>query len=219
MEHRVANSLQIIASILLLKAKAVTSAESREHLRDAHERVMSVAAVQSHLHAADGIEQIHVGAYLTKLCASLGASMIGGSQPPVLEVVADDGMIGSSEAVSLGLIVTELVINALKYAFPVGRPDAKVLVTYESHGTDWRLVVSDNGIGKAVATGLATQGGLGTVIIDALVKQLDARMEVLNAPPGVSVAITRASSPPGPCWPPEAGKSQARAHPTHDGSS
>jgi hypothetical protein len=51
MEHRVANSLQIIASILLLKAKAVRSDESREQLRDAHERVMSVAAVQSHLHA------------------------------------------------------------------------------------------------------------------------------------------------------------------------
>jgi two-component sensor histidine kinase len=195
MEHRVANSLQIIASILLLKAKAVTSAESREHLRDAHERVMSVAAVQSHLHASDGIERIEVGAYLTKLCASLGASMIGGPQPPVLEVVADDGLIGSAEAVSLGLIVTELVINALKYAFPVDRPGAEVLVTFQSRGTDWRLVVSDNGVGKTLSATPAAKGGLGTVIVDALVKQLDARMEVLDAPPGVSVAITRASFP------------------------
>jgi two-component sensor histidine kinase len=195
MEHRVANSLQIIASILLLKAKAVTSDESREHLRDAHERVMSVAAVQSHLHAVDGIEQIAVGAYLTKLCGSLGASMIGGSQPPTLTVVADGGMIGSAEAVSLGLIVTELVINALKYAFPKGRDDAAVRVTYESQGTDWRLMVSDNGIGQG-STGLPTAGGgLGTVIVAALVKQLEARLEVLDAPPGMSVSITRASFP------------------------
>ncbi len=193
MEHRVANSLQIIASILLLKAKAVTSPESREHLRDAHERVMSVAAVQSHLHATDGIEQIEVGAYLTKLCASLGSSMIGGAQPPALEVLADGGLIGSSEAVSLGLIVTELVINALKYAFPVDRAGAKVLVTYESRGMDWRLMVSDNGVGKTQSATPAAQGGLGTVIVDALVRQLDARMQVLDAPPGVSVAITRAS--------------------------
>jgi two-component sensor histidine kinase len=192
MEHRVANSLQIIASILLLKAKAVTSAESRAHLRDAHERVMSVAAVQSHLHATDGIEQIGVGAYLTKLCASLGASMIGGSHPPVLEVVADDGLISSGEVVSLGLIVTELVINALKYAFPDDRAGARVLVTYESHGADWRLTVSDNGVGK-VAGAPATQGGLGTVIVAALVKQLGGQMKILNAPPGVTVTISRAN--------------------------
>jgi two-component sensor histidine kinase len=195
MEHRVANSLQIIASILLLKAKAVNSAESREHLRDAHERVMSVAAVQSHLHAVEGIEQIAVGDYLTKLCGSLGASMIGGSQPPTLTVVADEGMIGSAEAVSLGLIVTELVINALKYAFPKGRDDATVRVTYESQGADWRLMVSDNGIGQVAPGGSSAGGGLGTVIVAALVKQLDARLEVLDAAPGMSVAITRASFP------------------------
>jgi two-component sensor histidine kinase len=195
MEHRVANSLQIIASILLLKAKAVNSVESREHLRDAHERVMSVAAVQSHLHAVDGIEQIAVGEYLTKLCGSLGASMIGGSLPPTLTVIADDGTIGSAEAVSLGLIVTELVINALKYAFPGGQPDAAVRVTYESQGTDWRLTVSDNGVGQGGKGTTSIGGGLGTVIVAALVKQLEARLEVLDAPPGMSVAITRASFP------------------------
>ncbi|WP_372784393.1 sensor histidine kinase [Phenylobacterium sp.] len=195
MEHRVANSLQIIASILLLKAKAVNSPESREHLRDAHERVMSVAAVQSHLHAVDGIEQIAVGEYLTKLCASLGASMIGGSQPPTLTVTADEGMIGSAEAVSLGLIVTELVINALKYAFPEARPDAAVRVTYENQGTGWRLTVSDNGVGQRVTGAPSAGGGLGTVIVAALVKQLEARLEVLDAPPGMSVAITRAAAP------------------------
>jgi hypothetical protein len=102
MEHRVANSLQIIASMLLLKARLVTSEQTRRHLRDAHERVMSVAAVQLHLHATDGIEQIEVGAYLTKLCGGLAASMIAESQTIALEVVADEGKIGSAEAVSLG---------------------------------------------------------------------------------------------------------------------
>jgi len=151
--------------------------------------------VQSHLHATDGIEQIEVGSYLTKLCASLAASMIGGSQPPTLEVIADDGMIGSAEAVSLGLIVTELVINALKYAFPTERAGAKVLVSYESNRADWRLTVSDNGVGKTRSALPAGLGGLGTVIVDALVKQLEARLEVFDAPPGLTVAITRASFP------------------------
>ncbi len=60
-EHRVANSLQIIASILMLKARSVSSEETRLHLRDAHQRVMSIAAVQKHLHAFDTIDRIDVG--------------------------------------------------------------------------------------------------------------------------------------------------------------
>lgn len=193
MEHRVANSLQIIASILLLKAKAVTSDESRAHLRDAHERVMSVAAVQSHLHATEGIDKIAVGDYLSKLCGSLTSSMIGGSQPPILEVIADGGLIGSGEAVSLGLIVTELVINALKYAFPGAPIGARILVTYESCDSDWRLTVSDNGVGKTKGAP-PSEGGLGTVIVDALVKHLGGQMIILDAPVGVTVEISRAAA-------------------------
>ena len=190
MEHRVANSLQIIASILLMKARAVSSEETRGHLRDAHQRVMSVAAVQSHLHASGGIDQIEVGGYLSTLCRSLAASMIGEDRATRIEVVADAGLIGSDKAVSLGLIVTELVINAIKYAFPTDRADALVQVTYASQGADWSLTVADNGVGKTVGAA-TTQGGLGTALVQALVKQLDARIEEASAQTGVSVAITR----------------------------
>jgi two-component sensor histidine kinase len=195
MEHRVANSLQIIASILMIKARLVTSEETRRHLRDAHQRVMSVATVQSHLHATDGIDQIEVSSYLTKLCESLGASMIDGDRPITLSVSADEGRIGSARAVSMGLIVTELVINALKYAFPDDKAGSLVKVSYESHGDDWKLVVSDNGVGKADPGAVAgdSAGGLGTVIVQALVKQLDARLDVTSTPEGVSVSVTRAT--------------------------
>jgi chemotaxis protein methyltransferase CheR len=192
MEHRVANSLQIIASILMLKARAVSSEETRGHLRDAHQRVMSVAAVQSHLHATAGVDQIEVGAYLTKLCASLAASMIAENQPITLTVVADQGHLGSAQVVSIGLIVTELVINAVKYAFPTGRSDATVQVTYESKGADWKLAVSDNGVGKA-QDAPAGPGGLGTVIVKALVKQLGAQLEVQSGPTGLRSSVTHAS--------------------------
>ena len=77
MRHRIANSLQIIASILLLKAGAVSSEETKNELRAAHQRVMSVATVQGHLQASDGIEQIEMGPYLAKLSAGLAASMVG----------------------------------------------------------------------------------------------------------------------------------------------
>jgi chemotaxis protein methyltransferase CheR len=195
MEHRVANSLQIIASILLLKAKVVTSEETRGHLKDAHQRVMSVAAVQSHLHATEGIDQIEVGSYLTTLCSSLADSMIGEDRSTTVKVVAGKGQIGSAQAVSIGLIVTELVINAIKYAFPVDKADAQVLVTYEGVGTNWKLVVSDNGSGKRADTTAGRPGGLGTVIVQALVKQLKAQIEVLSTAGGMSVSISRATHP------------------------
>ena len=71
MQHRIVNSLQIIASILMLKARAVTSEETRQHLQDAHRRVMSVAAVQEHLHSSGRADMIQIAPYLTKLCKSL----------------------------------------------------------------------------------------------------------------------------------------------------
>src|ERR1700737_2183500 len=117
MQHRVANSLQIIASILMLKARTVQSEETRQHLRDAHQRVMSVATVQQQLQPSGLGDRIEVGPYLSKLCDSLRNSMIDHSSPHSLLVQAATGTVESSQAVSLGLVTTELVINALKHAF------------------------------------------------------------------------------------------------------
>jgi two-component sensor histidine kinase len=192
MQHRVANSLQIIASILLLKARAVTSEETRQHLRDAHQRVMSVAEVQRHLHALEGIDQIDVASYLSKLCDSLISSMVGEGRIAI-KVMADAGTVGSEKAVSLGLIVTELVINAIKYAFPADRSGALILVTYETAGPDWKLTVSDNGVGKSASDGNGKKPGLGTAIVQALVKQMDAQLETTSSAVGMSVAITQAT--------------------------
>lgn len=188
MQHRVANSLQIIASILLLKARAVSSEETRDQLNDAHQRVMSVAAVQSHLSAAQGVDRIEVASYLQKLCDSLGGSMIGEGQPIEILVAADEGSIESSKAVSIGLIVTELLINAVKYAFPHSRQGAVIQVTYESDGSNWSLSVSDNGIGKLSQTP-SVGGGLGTAIVAALSKQLDARVRTSQSASGLRVEI------------------------------
>lgn len=193
MEHRIANSLQIIASILLLKARGVASEETRLELQDAHKRVMSVAAVQSHLQAVDGIERIDIAAYLTKLAGGLTASMIGPQHPITIDVRADEGTVQTSQAVSIGLIVTELVINAIKYAFPTAREGAHILVTFQFDGSDWKLVVSDNGAGKSKESSSAPGGGLGTAIVGALAKQLDAKLAEVSGPGGLRVEVTHAT--------------------------
>ncbi|WP_246731474.1 sensor histidine kinase [Methylocapsa sp. S129] len=192
-QHRVANSLQIIASILMMKARLVTSAEIREHLEDAHRRVMSVATVQEHISAAGRAHMIEIRPYLVSLCESLAASMIGDRAAIALKVHSDDSTVLSAYAVSLGLIVTELVINVLKHAFPKDHPNAEVLISYEASGDDWRLVVSDNGVGKPAESVPPRKNGLGTSLVSALAQQLEARVEAISSPNGLKVSITRAS--------------------------
>ena len=189
MQHRVANSLQIIASILLLKARTVQSEETRHHLRDAHQRVMSVATVQEQLHASGLNERIEIGPYLTKLCASLAASMVGERRPLSIKVQATSGRASSSEAVSLGLIVTELVINALKHGFPSGEK-GEILVKYEAQNSGWQLSVSDNGSGPQEAAGEPPHMGLGTSIVEALAHQLNGMVHKSSGPQGTTVTIT-----------------------------
>ena len=194
MEHRVANSLQIIASILLIKARTVQSEETRLQLEDAHQRVLSVAAVQQHLHVGGGGNKpIEIANYLTKLCETLAQSMIGDSRPIALIVDADAGTAISREAVSIGLIVTELVMNALKHAFPSEKPNAAIVVSYKVAGTDWKLTISDNGIGKPDVSASATKAGLGTGLIKALTRQLNAVVDIASDARGTAVTITHAT--------------------------
>jgi len=190
MNHRVNNSLQIIASILLLKAQTVQSEETRRHLREAHERVMAIATVQEQLHPAQFGTQIEARNYLTRLCESLAASMILDDQPICIRVDAGEGSTTSEQAVSMGLIATELAINALKHAFPSGAK-GEIVVGFESTANAWRLSVSDDGVGISGSLPEApVKIGLGTSIVEALTRQLGGRVTTSAATPGTTVSVT-----------------------------
>jgi two-component sensor histidine kinase len=193
LQHRVANSLQIIAAIILLKSRTVTSEESRLHLQDAHDRVLSIAAVQQHLHVAGNGGSIEIEPYLSKLCESLTTSMISNDRPITLKVISDGGSVTSREAVSLGLIVTELVLNAVKHAFLNDKIDHRITVAYDVAGTNWRLSIADNGMGKPASDLARAKAGLGTSIVKALAQQLDARVELSSGPQGTTVSVTHAT--------------------------
>lgn len=186
--HRVANSLQIIASVMMQNARRSQSEETRSHLRDAHNRVMSVAELQQQL-AVSTHGTVSLRVYLTKLCATIGASMIADPQRLALTVEAEDATVDAGVSVSIGLIVTELVINALKHAFPDDR-EGKITVRYDSEGPAWTLSVSDDGVGMPSATATAaTTAGLGTSIVQALARQLRAEVVVVATNPGVRVSV------------------------------
>ena len=190
LQHRVANSLQIIASIIMMKLRAVESEEARRHLQETHQRVMSVAAVQQQLHATAPGASVELETYLTNLCEALGQSMIGDNRAIALKVRGDEKTATSRDAESIGLIVTELVINAIKHAFNGTTKDGRIAVAFDVSGTDWKVSVTDNGTGTPDGVFAQPKTGLGTGIVNALAKQLDAKVETLSGPRGTSVSVT-----------------------------
>jgi len=102
-------------------------------------------------------------------------------------LVTGGGVVASRVSINLGLIVTELVINALKHAFPGHRP-GKIVIAFEDRGPNWTLSVSDDGVGMPTDPSLI-RSGLGTSIVQALAKQLEATVEVASAGPGTKVCI------------------------------
>lgn len=187
LQHRVANSLQIIAAVLMRSARKVQSEETRVHLHDAHHRVMSIATMQKQL-AVSRRGDVELRSYFGDLCRSIGASMIADHDQLSLTSTVDDSTVGADVSVSLGLIVTELVINSLKHAFPVEGRTGAIAVDYRSKGTGWTLTVGDNGAGMP-GDHTNAKPGLGTGIVEALSKQLDASVSVTDADPGTLVSI------------------------------
>jgi two-component sensor histidine kinase len=186
MQHRIANSLQIIASVIMQSARTTSSDETRSHLRDTHSRVMSVASLQQQLTTTPQ-GKIDLQLYFSNLCESIAASMIGDRRRLSLTATSDGSAVPAERSVSLGLIATELVINALKHAFPHNRA-GKIEVDYRSKDQDWTLSVQDDGVGM-LTSATSPKAGLGTNIVQALSKQLQATIEVTDAGPGTRVAV------------------------------
>ncbi len=188
MRHRIANSLQLIASIILMKASGAKTPTDRAHLEDASDQILSIATVQRNLDPTSEGSQIQVTDYLTILCESLARSMIGGRKPITLKVIGGRGTVKPDEAIGLGLITTELVMNALKHAFPEGV--GQITVVYESskNKKNWKLSVGDDGIGLAAAP--PSHEGLGTSIIESLAAQLEADIARDSTSRGTVVSIT-----------------------------
>jgi two-component sensor histidine kinase len=192
-QHRIANSLQIIAGIILMKANTVSSEETRLLLQDTHDRVISIATVQQQLNASGIVGPIEMVPYLARLCDALAASMIRDARPVMLKVVGTAGSLSSRQAESIGLIATELVMNALKHAFPSENMKGRIIIAYEVDGTNWKLSVTDNGIGRPDGIFAQPKTGLGTGIVKALAQQLSAQVDTSADPKGTTVSITHAT--------------------------
>ena len=191
MQHRVDNGLQIVASILSLKARTAGSQDARLHLLDAYHRVMSLAAVQRQLLVSRQPGMIQIDDYLSELSERLATSL---TETVRLSVVIDGAAkIESNRAIAIGLIMTELIINAIKHAFPRER-HGEIIVAYHTMESGWSLSVSDNGVGVSNPVTDAGQSGYGTQIVKALAEELDARVLLKSSAKGTCVSLVHSSA-------------------------
>ena len=187
--HRIANSLQLISSLIELQARKVADADAREALRRAAERVEAVTLVHRRLYTSNDVEFVAMDTYLAGLIDELRRAVAaedGGS----ITLSAEPIRVETDKAVSIGLIVNELVTNALKYAYP-GR-GGEIRVGFRKAAELVQLVVEDDGIG--FQDGAAPKGsGLGSVIVNAMARTVKATVAVDSSGRGTRVVVSLAT--------------------------
>ncbi|WP_293378572.1 histidine kinase dimerization/phosphoacceptor domain -containing protein [Phenylobacterium sp. SCN 70-31] len=180
--HRIQNSLQLVSSFLGLQARSLADPSIHAAFDEARRRLQAVALVHRRLYRADQIETIELGRYLEELVADMNASL-GREWEGLVTVEASPLLVPTDRAVTLGLVVTELVINANKYAY--GGAPGPVQVTLEAQRTNLRVVVADQGQGKQ-----APGEGFGSRMMTAMVRQLQGELVFADNRPGLRAILT-----------------------------
>jgi light-regulated signal transduction histidine kinase (bacteriophytochrome) len=180
--HRIQNSLQLVSSFLGLQSRASKEPLLHTALEEARRRLSAVALVHRRLYRADQIETVDLGRYLEELIADMNDSM-GEEWAGQLQVQASAILAPTDRAVTLGLVVTELVINANKYAY-AGAP-GPIEVSLEEHRTNLRLIVADHGAGKHTVS-----EGFGSRMMAAMIKQLGGALAYDDNAPGLRAILT-----------------------------
>ncbi|WP_249055067.1 sensor histidine kinase [Sphingomonas insulae] len=186
--HRVANSLQLVSAMVRLQASALVDPTARAALDDTQRRIGAIAQVHRRLYSANDVESVDMREYLGSLIEELTETLSCDSAPHALHLVAELIRLPTDKAVSLGVIVTELVTNACKYAYPTGA-GGEIRVMLRREGEDvFLLAVEDDGCGMPV--GATPKGtGLGTKLIRAMAQSLQSIIEYEPRDHGVRATL------------------------------
>ncbi|MGO9012617.1 MAG: sensor histidine kinase [Bryobacteraceae bacterium] len=175
--HRVKNNLAVIVSLLGMKAEAIESDEVREALEDSQQRVRSIAMIHEHLYGTEHLDRISFAGYAEQLMHELGDVYGVAARGIAIRVEAEPIEMGLHRAVPCALILNELVTNALKHAFPVGRGGEVRVSLKQSAPEELELSVEDNGVGCPRVVPARSGKSMGLRIVGILAKQVEGSLE------------------------------------------
>jgi PAS domain S-box-containing protein len=184
--HRVKNSLQFIGAMVVIEARSHKSGEGRAALERVSHRITALGQLYSTLSKADTIEDVDAATYLDELCRDLIESVQKeGDTSIVLKTDFESELLPTDRAIPIGLIVNELVTNAVKYAFP-GEAKGTVTVTLKRVPGELRLTVADDGQGLDPRR---ADSGLGGRLVDGFARQLGGQVERKSDSQGTTVHL------------------------------
>ncbi|HYG90998.1 MAG TPA: PAS domain S-box protein [Azospirillum sp.] len=185
--HRIKNSLQMVALLVHMQAADIGNEEARVRFQETATRIATVALVHERLYQASGLEEVESGPYLRDLCADISAALGLDDGRLIVEVV--DVVLPADTAISLGLIVNELVTNAAKYAYPTGVPGPIYVSLGRTDDSRLRLMVSDEGVGLPPGFDPETSTGLGMRVLVALTQKVEGELLVADQGTGACFQV------------------------------
>jgi PAS domain S-box-containing protein len=194
--HRVKNNIQTLIYLMDMQTEFITDPDSRAMIHELQVRARTMSLVHEQLYQSGNLAQVDFGAYLNDLMANL-LRAFWADRPIIWDIDAADVLLGVDIAIPCGLIVNELLTNALKYAFPNAQPvvergetECKIRVEFRAEGNRFTLVVADNGVGLPPGVDWSTTKSLGMQLINVLAcHQLGGQVEV-DTQAGTTFTIT-----------------------------
>lgn len=186
--HRVANSLQLVSAFVHMQARALVDGNARAALEDTQRRIAAIAQVHKRLYTSDDVETVDMEEYLGALVGELEQTWSTPVSRRNLQLVAEPVKLATDKAVAVGIIVNELVSNACKYAYDAATPgDVRIVLSRETPDS-FRLRVEDDGCGMPT-DGVAHGTGLGSKIVRAMADTLRTAIEFDTGGPGTRVSL------------------------------
>jgi two-component sensor histidine kinase len=186
--HRVANSLQLVSAFVHMQSKGLDEGAARDALGSVQRRIQAIAQVHKRLYTSDTVETVDMHDYLTSLVAELAETWSTPASPRLLKVHVGPLRLATDKAVAVGVIVNELVSNACKYAYGENC-SGEVRIALDAEGADgFRLVVEDDGCGLPSA-GTVKGTGLGSKLIGAMASTLQTTVDYEVGQVGVKAVL------------------------------
>lgn len=186
--HRVANSLQLVAALVHMQSKTVTDESARGALKETETRIQAISQIHKSLYTSSDVTSVALNDYLGAMLDNLGVAMHNDGHTARLTRMLDPVLLPTDQSINLGVVATELVTNAFKYAYPDGQSgDIRVMLRKLPEGRA-ELVVQDDGIG--LGTTVRPGGtGLGSKVIAAMATGLKTKVEYINRTPGTAARL------------------------------